>query len=298
MRATVDMRLLLLLLLTVLAAAARACPPPFNNFRFAGNDTAALIQEAMLENGLGWTEAASHFQNPIQPWPRDSDGIVRIKYCFATPDDRQNFKILVRSSRDTYSDPPALPLRVGCLREWLVPVLSVRLPSAPSTSEPQLTWTSFVQIDQAWNVWKTGIKNPGHSRGHRLIFQEFNWNPAVEWKYCYKDLAGGSTPANWNHGANLPTETIVIIGEDVGVFAQSTLGYTLPALNNAAGRHKVNIHPSAGGSGFSVPLLAHELGHVWGLLHEHQRSDRKLLPPVLPNVAEPTQSRPGKASIP
>lgn len=63
------------------AALILSCPPPFNDFRFLGNDThnsSELVEAALLQQGLGWTDMASPggLGNPWTPWPRNGDGIA------------------------------------------------------------------------------------------------------------------------------------------------------------------------------------------------------------------------------
>jgi hypothetical protein len=74
----------LLLLLSLLITLAHGCMPPFNDFRYAENDT--LMREAIAQyksNPEGGWLAVLENGSPIKPWPKNDVGVSAIKFCYA-----------------------------------------------------------------------------------------------------------------------------------------------------------------------------------------------------------------------
>lgn len=77
---------LLTIILTCIIGIALACPPPLDNPDFVGNDThttADLIEAAIQQGGIAWTDAVATYGNPGKPWPQDHDSYhTTIHYCY------------------------------------------------------------------------------------------------------------------------------------------------------------------------------------------------------------------------
>jgi hypothetical protein len=146
-------------------------------------------------------------------------------------------------------------------------------------------------FQDAWERWYNKIGDPKPQTGHRLGgFQELkdrSGNPI----FCYRDQAYKF----WNPkvpGGTLQIKILPGTGR-----SQATMGFFPPEWsvqsfnitfrpklkyyrNNENDRHEIRIgwhnNPMAIYER-DVLTLSHEMGHVFGLQHEHQRPDRKLI---------------------
>jgi hypothetical protein len=117
------------------------------------------------------------------------------------------------------------------------------------------------------NAWETGTRTLGeasHANGHNLHFQR--WVPLGldYFPYCYE------SEGVWN--PIMPPEALVVQygGYYVDFDGIAVQGYRSDDLGLRPGRHKLTI-----GRAMNLEFTAaHELGHVFGLVHEHQRHDR------------------------
>ncbi|KAF2134724.1 hypothetical protein P153DRAFT_392045 [Dothidotthia symphoricarpi CBS 119687] len=151
-------------------------------------------------------------------------------------------------------------------------------PSTPEVTVIHWCYYSQVEINaiglmgnhvaKAWERWHQKIGQASAESGHTLEFRLWK-------KMCTLDPAPGGIHRTWR--LEVPKRTVVVrLARELDGGAQSTTGYIPEAWNNREGRHKLEISPSLFYSPpeFIQSILAHELGHIFGLWHEHQREDR------------------------
>ena len=117
-------------------------------------------------------------------------------------------------------------------------------------------------LEGGWDLWSSQLGPAGQQSGHRLKLQEVSYKqgPGTN-PYCSnKD----ETPEDALH-VHFGTDGSI---QDDGA-SYATLGYISKDWDPSVDRHAIKI-----GEGAAFGSLAHELGHVLGLMHEHQRPDR------------------------
>ena len=130
----------------------------------------------------------------------------------------------------------------------------------------QRDWHRWFEVAEgAAKMWSDKVGKPSKRNGHRFGgFREYKRE-----RIC-RDSAG-----KWR--SFIPSETLEIrsaTDEEGGPFSAAT-GYTSKNYDDTAGRHFVAMYNDGEKSleHYTVEL-AHEFGHVLGMVHEHQRYDR------------------------
>ncbi|KAL1610470.1 hypothetical protein SLS60_002138 [Paraconiothyrium brasiliense] len=130
----------------------------------------------------------------------------------------------------------------------------------------------------AIEIWKNGLGGTASREHHHSLVIKKPENPedycCTEYEYGPENrlIEEGDLHCEWN-AEKYPKDALAIHWlDDIklnGRAAQAQLGYTAEEHDAEAGRHWMHVGDSA-----SAANIAHELGHVLGMSHEHQRWDR------------------------
>jgi hypothetical protein len=112
---------------------------------------------------------------------------------------------------------------------------------------------------KGWQMWSDKIGKPGSN--HRM------WG-FMETSFICLDSAG-----NWR--PELYRQTVRVEVDYSASYA--TVGYISENDDNRAGRHSLRLHLGSD----TEAAVAHQMGHIMDLVHEHQQTDRKESHPVL-----------------
>ncbi|CAN9465216.1 unnamed protein product [Alternaria alternata] len=121
-------------------------------------------------------------------------------------------------------------------------------------------------VDSANKMWRDKL-GPGSTNGHHFDgFRHYYSKNTNSHPRCYKGF-----PDPWGWNSEVPEGTLVISWNSLG-YSQSTVGYDDESID--WDRHSLTLHTWIPRYEDWVLEVAHELGHVLGLRHEHQRFDR------------------------
>lgn len=142
-----------LFMITALLGVALSCPPPFNNVNFVGNETHStsdLIEAALTQQGLGWSEAVATYGNRVKPWPKDhNEKTHTVNYCYADKDAYDSFGVMVVQAIQKWQ------VRLGPPGPQTGHALRFGVPRDPYGPQP---WCYFIAPHERVGQWNTNYK--------------------------------------------------------------------------------------------------------------------------------------------